>query len=247
MSLFGDLFDFVVDTVVDVVETAGTIVVDTVELAGTVATGAIEVAADVVETTSSIAADTLDFTGGILADAMDVTVEVASDLVDGIGSMASDSLDLTGELVAGLIGVILGNGNSNEEREQAERRYERQLSALREKSDTAIVQYKQKTQQTYNQRLASAIAKQHTQRQALLSKALTDLNQERRFVRDCIGQLKTHKDRLNSQLTICFKTHQQEILKQEIKAVNQLLSPLYGRLKQINSHCDELTISAYKP
>ncbi len=241
MSLFGDFFDFVVSTVVDVVETAGTIVVDTVELAGTVATGTIEVAVDVVETAGSIAADTLEFTGGVVADVIQGSLEVASDLTDGIGFVVNDGLDLTGELAAALIGVILGNGNSNEEREQAERHYERQLSALREKSDTAIEQYKQQTQQTYNQHFASAIEQQQTQGQALLKQALAKLQQERRFVRDCIGQLKARKDRLNSQLSNCVNKHQQEILKQEIKAINQLLRPLHAQLKQINNQRHQLS------
>ena len=215
MSLFGDLFDFVVDTVVDVVETTGTIVVDTVEFAGSVAADVIDVALEVAEG----------------------TVSLAGDVIDGLGVIGNDGLDLTTELIAGFIGVILSSNSSDEEREAAEYRHQRQMFQLREQSDQKVKQYQQKQQEAYQSHVNYAVNKQ---KQALRHEAFKQLHHERDTVRLYLSELKPRKDALKIELDACADLQQQQRLKAEIKALNRLLTPLYEQLKHIKLQLEQL-------
>jgi hypothetical protein len=213
MSFFDDLFDIVVD----VVETAGSVVVDTVEFAGDVAGDIFDVARDATESSFNM----VTHVAGIVAD---------------------DTFNTTGELVTGLLGVIFGSNSSNEEREAAERQYERQMSQLRQQSDNSVKQYQQQQQQVYQQQFNSAQQSHHQQQKALFAQAKAQLKQEKSVVQGYISQLKQHKDTLKSQLTHCTTAQQQTVLKQEIKAINQLLTPLYAQLKHIQNQRNELRL-----
>ena len=213
MSFFDDLFDIVVD----VVETAGSVVVDTVEFAGDVAGDIFDVARDATESSFNV----VTHVAGIVAD---------------------DTFNTTGELMAGLLGVIFGSNVSNEEREAAERQYEREMSQLRQQSDNSVKQYQQQQQQVYQQHVSSAQQSHHQQQNALFAQAKAQLKQEKSVVQGYISQLKQHKDTLKAQLTHCTTAQQQTVLKQEIKAINQLLTPLYAQLKHIKEQQAELRL-----
>jgi hypothetical protein len=225
MSFFDDLFGFVGDIVegiggivVDVVETAGSVVVDTVEFAGDVAGDIFDVAIDATESSFNM----VTHVAGIVAD---------------------DTFNTTGELVTGLLGVIFGSNSSSEEREAAERQYERQMSQLRQQSDNRVAQYKQQQQQVYQQQSTLAQRGYHQQQKALFAKVKAQLKQEKSVVQGYISQLKPRKEALKAQLVHCTFTQQHTVLKQEIKAINQLLTPLYAQLKHIKKQQAELRLT----
>ncbi|MBL0230991.1 MAG: hypothetical protein IPP76_09400 [Moraxellaceae bacterium] len=219
MSLFGGFFDFIVDTVVDVVETAGSIVVDTVEFAGSVAADAIDVAVDVAEGSFNL----------------------VGDISTGLGVVANDGLDFTGELIAGLIGAIFSSNSSDQEREAAERRYQHHLKQLEEKSENTVKQYKKQQQNVYNQKLSIA---QHQQAEQIRQLALHNLTQERVTVTAFIDQLKPRHRQLKLDLANCKTAEQQQCVEAEYAAVDRLFKNLKKQLKRINANTLSITQTA---
>ena len=216
------MFDFLDDLfsiVVDVVETAGSIVVDTVEFAGSVAADAIDIAVDVAEG----------------------SFNVAGDITTGLGIVANDGYDLTGEMIAGLIAAIFGSNSSDEQREQAEHRCERQLTQLRGQSKSTVKQYQQQQQKVYEQKANAAQQQQFKKTRQL---ALRHLKQERATINDFIDQLKPRRQQLKHELAKCKTTAQHTSLEQEYQALNRLYQQLKKQLKRINANTQSITHTA---
>ncbi len=207
-----------------------------------------DIVVDVVETTGSIVVDTVEFAGSVAADAIDIAVDVAEgsfnlvgDVTTGLGVVANDGLDLTGELIAGLIGAIFASNSSDEEREQAERRCERQLSQLREQSKNTVKQYQQQQQNVYHQKVRSA---QHQQSAKVRQLALHHLNQERTTVTLFIDQLKPRRQQLKLDLANCQNIVQRTHMEAEYQAVDRLFKKLKKQLKRINDNTQSITHTA---
>lgn len=207
-----------------------------------------DIVVDIVETTGSIVVDTVEFAGSVAADAIDIAVDVAEgsfnllgDVTTGLGVVANDGLDLTGEMIAGLIGVILSSDSSDEEREQAERRCERQLTQLREQSKSTVKQYQQQQQNVYQQKVRSA---QHQQSAKVRQLALHHLKQERTTVTLFIDQLKPRRQQLKLDLANCQNIIQRTHMEAEYQAVDRLFKKLKKQLKRINDNTQSITHTA---
>ena len=147
---------------------------------------------------------------------------------------------LLGVLLAPIFDPTYFDPKKEQQREAAERRFERQVNGLRERSNDAVNSYVQQQKQAYQYHAFGA--------QQVLTKAqkharylaFEALRQERGLVRSYISQLKPRKDALKAQLDDCQDNDQRKQLKAEIRAINALLNPLYTQLKDIKTQFDEL-------
>ena len=216
--MFGFFSDFV-DSVVDVASSVGNFTVDVVS--------------DVAGVVGDVASSTASF-----------TFDVLGDVATGVGNLAEGTIDLSTDILGALLAPIFDptyfDPKKEQQREAAERRFERQVNGLRERSNDAVNNYVQQQKQSYQQH--------HAWGEQTLSKAQKHaryvafryLREERDMVRSYISQLKPRKDALKAQLDNCQDNDQRQQLKAEIRAINALLNPLYTQLKVIKTQFDEL-------
>ena len=216
--MFGFFSDFV-DSVVDVASSVGSFTVDVVS--------------DVAGVVGDVASSTASF-----------TFDVLGDVATGVGNLAEGTIDLStdilGALLAPIFDPIYFDPKKEQQREAAERRFERQVNGLRERSNDAVNNYVQQQKQSYQQHASwgeQTLSKAQKHARYL---AFQSLRQERDIVRSYISQLKPRKDALKAQLDNCQDNDQRQQLKAEIRAINALLNPLYTQLKVIKTQFDEL-------
>ena len=216
--MFGFFSDFV-DSVVDVASSVGNFTVDVVS--------------DVAGVVGDVASSTASF-----------TFDVLGDVATGVGNLAEGTIDLSTDILGALLAPIFDptyfDPKKEQQREAAERRFERQVNGLRERSNDAVNNYVQQQKQSYQQHASwgeQTLSKAQKHARYL---AFQSLRQERDIVRSYISQLKPRKDALKAQLDNCQDNEQRQQLKAEIRAINALLNPLYTQLKNIKTQFDEL-------
>ena len=216
--MFGFFSDFV-DSVVDVASSVGSFTVDVVS--------------DVAGVVGDVASSTASF-----------TFDVLGDVATGVGNLAEGTIDLSTDILGALLAPIFDptyfDPKKEQQREAAERRFERQVNGLRERSNDAVNNYVQQQKQSYQQHVSwgeQTLSKAQKHARYL---AFQSLRQERDIVRSYISQLKPRKDALKAQLDNCQDNDQRQQLKAEIRAINALLNPLYTQLKNIKTQFDEL-------
>jgi hypothetical protein len=216
--MFGFFSDFV-DSVVDVASSVGSFTVDVVS--------------DVAGVVGDVASSTASF-----------TFDVLGDVATGVGNLAEGTIDLSTDILGALLAPIFDptyfDPKKEQQREAAERRFERQVNGLRERSNDAVNNYVQQQKQSYQQHVSwgeQTLSKAQKHARYL---AFQSLRQERDIVRSYISQLKPRKDALKAQLDNCQDNDQRQQLKAEIRAINALLNPLYTQLKVIKTQFDEL-------
>ncbi len=204
----------------------------------------VDVVADTASFGFEVVGDVASGLGDVATSVGGFAFEVVSDVASGVGGFAGDAIDLGSNILGALLLPIFDPTNidpkKEQQREAAERRYERQVHAVRERSNQAVNAYVQQQKQSYQQH--------HAWGEQTLSKAQKHaryvafryLREERDMVRSYISQLKPRKDALKAQLDNCQDNEQRQQLKAEIRAINALLNPLYTQLKNIKTQFDEL-------
>ena len=204
-----------------------------------------DVVIDVADTALDVASSTASFTGDILVDVLDTTIDLVSDVTSGIGDFAEGTFDLSTEVLGALLAPLLFS-NNNQEREAAERRYERQIRDYRDRSEQAVNNYAQQQQQSYQQHLSWAQLSLNKEQKRLRDVAIRQLREERCFVKESMTQLKLHKSMLKMQRDNCQNDSQKVQITTEIQAIKKLLRPLSDNKKQINHQLDELCQNEYE-
>ena len=216
--MFGFFSDFV-DSVVDVASSVGSFTVDVVS--------------DVAGVVGDVASSTASF-----------TFDVLGDVATGVGNLAEGTIDLSTDILGALLAPIFDptyfDPKKEQQREAAERRFERQVNGLRERSNDAVNNYVQQQKQSYQQHVSWGEQTLSKAQKHVRYLAFQALRQERDIVRSYISQLKPRKDALKAQLDNCQDNDQRQQLKAEIRAINALLNPLYTQLKVIKTQFDEL-------
>ena len=182
--------------------------------------------------------------GDVASSTASFTFDVLGDVATGVGNLAEGTIDLSTDILGALLAPIFDptyfDPKKEQQREAAERRFERQVNGLRERSNDAVNNYVQQQKQSYQQHASwgeQTLSKAQKHARYL---AFQSLRQERDIVRSYISQLKPRKDALKAQLDNCQDNDQRQQLKAEIRAINALLNPLYTQLKVIKTQFDEL-------
>jgi hypothetical protein len=205
----------------------------------------LDVVVDIADTAFDVASSTVSFTGDLLGEAVDTTVDVVSHVVSGVGDFAEGTFDLSAEVLCALLVPLLFSDNK-QEREAAERRYERQVSDYRERSEQSVNDYVQQKKQSYQQHFSWAQQSLNEEQNRLHVVAVQHLREELCFVKESIIQLKSRKTTLKIQRDNCQNDSQKVQITTEIQAIKKLLRPLSDNKKQINHQLDELCQNEYE-